>query len=296
MRNGRFFVSALVAAAIMAVAAPSAWADDLVGTQERSEDLFFFDSDDPREVEREDVDGLDEGEDLLGVDVRPATGGLYVLGDHGNLYVVNRNTMDAAKVASLPIELNAVERDVHFALDFNPASDRLRVITDADENWSVNPDTGAVTIDGKLQYHDDDDSPEIVAAAYTNPPPSGQAAVINLFAIDARRNALFQVAPPASGVLSEQETLDINVRHVVGLDIGHNNRGFLVTTSEFGKSELFELDLVTGDVSEANGLDKEDNEIGFRGLNGVATLNQPQSVPATTAPTTPPPTTPPATP
>lgn len=289
MRKGRFVVSALMAGAIMAFGAPSAWADDLVATQERSDDLFFFDSDDPREVDRETVDGLDDGEDLLGVDVRPATGGLYVLGDHGNLYVVNTRTHDAVKVASLPIELDVADRNVRFGMDFNPASDRLRVVSDADENYSVNPDTGAVTIDSKIQYDGDDDSPAVRGVAYTNPAP-GTTAIVQLFAIDSRDDALFAIAPPASGVLRDRETLDIDVQRVVGFDIAWNNEGFLVTTDSFGKSELFDLDLTTGDVSEQNGLDKEDREIGFRGLNSVATLNQSQSVPAApTAPITPPP-------
>lgn len=295
MRKRRFVVSALAAGAIMALGAPGAWADDLVGTQEGSDRLFFFDSDTPREVDEEGVEGLDSGEDLLGVDVRPSTGGLYVLGDHGNLYVVNTQTHHAVKVASLPLELDVADReDVNFGIDFNPATDRLRVVSDDDENYSVNPDTGAVTVDSKIQYSDDDESPAVRAIGYTNPPP-GQTAVISLFAIDSVEDALYQIAPPASGVLRDKETLDINVRDVVGLDIAWNNEGFLVTTDRFGVSRLFELDLVTGDVRENRGLDREDHEIGRRGLNGVATLNVPRSVPAATpAPTTP--TTPPRTP
>ena len=172
MRKVRLAVTAVAAVACLALAAPSAFADELVATQPESNDLFYFESDAPEDVDRETLSGLDEGENLLGLDVRPSTGGLYVLGDHGNLYVVNTVSNTALKVASLPVELDAADRNVKFGVNFNPVADRLRIVSNADENFNVDPATGAVTVEGKIQYDNQDhESPAVVAAAYTLPAP-----------------------------------------------------------------------------------------------------------------------------
>lgn len=291
MRKVRLAVTAVAAVACLALAAPSAFADELVATQPDSNDLFYFESDAPEDVDRETLSGLDEGENLLGLDVRPATGGLYVLGDHGNVYVVNTLSNTALKVASLPIELDAADRNVKFGVNFNPVADRMRIVTNDDENFNVDPATGAVTVEGKLQYDNQDhESPSVVAAAYTLPPAGHPT---TLYAVDQNRDGLYKVLPPASGVLSDREALDIDPSQVTGLDIGHDAGGFLVTTTN-GTSQLFQLDVVTGDVEEQDGLDTEDGEIGSAGLNGVATLNV--AVRSTVAPPPPPATRPPATP
>lgn len=291
MRKVRLAVTAVAAVACLALAAPSAFADELVATQPDSNDLFYFESDAPEDVDRETLSGLDEGENLLGLDVRPSTGGLYVLGDHGNIYVVNTLSNTALKVASLPIELDAADRNVKFGVNFNPVADRLRIVTNDDENFNVDPATGAVTVEGKIQYDNQDhESPSVVAAAYTLP-PAGQPTT--LYAVDQNRDGLYKVLPPASGVLSDREALDIDPSQVTGLDIGHDAGGFLVTR-DGSTSKLFHLDVVTGDVEEQDGLDTEDGEIGSAGLNGVATLNV--AVRSTVAPPPPPARTPPATP
>lgn len=271
MRKVRLAAAAVAAVVCLAFAAPSAVADELVATQPDSNDLFYFESDSPEDVDRETVSGLDDGEKLLGLDVRPATGGLYVLGDHGNVYVVNTVSHTAQKIASLPIELDAGDRDVQFGVNFNPVADRMRIVTSDDENYSVNPNDGSVTVDGKIQYDNQDhESPQVVAAAYTLA-PLGQNTT-SLYAIDANKDGLYKIAPPASGVLSDRQALDIEVPRRAGLDIGWDRHGFLVVT-DGGSTRLYLLDVVTGDVEEQDGLDSEDGEIGKAGLNGVATLN-----------------------
>ncbi len=121
------------------------------------------------------ITGLQANERVLGIDIRPMNGDLYALTNLGRLYIVNATT----GVATFHATLGAAPGDPfttltgnRFGLDFNPVADRLRVVTDADQNLRVNPDTGAVTTDATMVYAAGDPSqgrnPQIVGAAYTN--------------------------------------------------------------------------------------------------------------------------------
>src|SRR5690349_2929389 len=52
------------------------------------------------------ISGLQSGEDVVGIDFRPATGQLYALGSTSRLYVINKTTAAAAYVASLSTPLS----------------------------------------------------------------------------------------------------------------------------------------------------------------------------------------------
>ena len=83
------------------------------------------------------ITGLNGGEQVLGIDVRPATGELYALGSTNRLYTVNPMT----GVATLKAVLTADPTDAtdpfttlvgsDFGVDFNPVPDRFRVVSDA---------------------------------------------------------------------------------------------------------------------------------------------------------------------
>ena len=92
------------------------------------------------------VAGLQTGENIVGIDFRPANGQLYALGSASRLYTMNLTTGAANFVAALSVPLNGIS----FGTDFNPVADRLRITSDAKQNLSVNAETGQATADSPL--------------------------------------------------------------------------------------------------------------------------------------------------
>jgi hypothetical protein len=87
------------------------------------------------------------GERIIAIDVRPATQQLYGLGSAGYLYTIDRVSGLARAVGQSPITLNGSQ----FGFDFNPRTDRIRIVSDKGQNISVNPITATVvTVDGSL--------------------------------------------------------------------------------------------------------------------------------------------------
>src|SRR4029453_12592543 len=116
------------------------------------------------------ITGLQAGETVLGIDFRPATGGLYALGSTSRLYTINPTTGAATQVgAAGAFTLSGTA----FGFDFNPVVDRIGVVSDADQNLRLIPDTGALVgvADTPLAYATGDPNfglnPNVVGAAYT---------------------------------------------------------------------------------------------------------------------------------
>ena len=61
---------------------------------------------------------------------------------------------------------------VTVTVDFNPAADRLRILTSEGTSLRVNVDDGKATVDGSHKYKDGDanagKTPKVVAGAYSN--------------------------------------------------------------------------------------------------------------------------------
>src|SRR5262245_18763380 len=71
------------------------------------------------------ITGLQGGETALAIDVRPATGQLYLLGSTSRVYVLNPATGVATPVG--PAFTQALS-GTSFGFDFNPTVDRIRVV------------------------------------------------------------------------------------------------------------------------------------------------------------------------
>ena len=96
------------------------------------------------------ITGLQAGETLLGIDYRVAKDQLYALGSTGRLYTLNEDTAVASAVG-MPFAVRL--EGTQFGFDFNPAVDRIRVVSNSGQNLRLHPDTGAVvdgnaTVDG----------------------------------------------------------------------------------------------------------------------------------------------------
>src|SRR5262249_54261833 len=103
--------------------------------------LISFDSATPGTLSSQVlVTGLQAGEAIMGIDIRPANGLLYALGSSDSLYTIDTTTGFATFVGNLGVSLTGSS----FGFDFNPVPDRIRVTSDSDENLRLNPNTGAV--------------------------------------------------------------------------------------------------------------------------------------------------------
>jgi hypothetical protein len=260
------------------------------------------------------VQGLAPGEELVGIDVRTATGQIYAIGTSGQLY-------DLALPISLSFPINApLPRRIsfrniiatpiaplsgglsglNFGVDFNPTVDRLRVVSDSDVNLRINPDTGETILDSSLAYDVDTDGdgidtgdinagtdPSVVGSAYTNPdlnPFTGTT----LYGIDSGLNVLVLQNPPNAGTLTTIGSLGVDTTEEVGFDIAATNIAYASLTAPFGTSSLYTVDLFTGATTFLG-------RLGRVVIRDIAVLNATATtpVPLPTPPPPPPPVVPP---
>ena len=165
------------------------------------------------------------GESLVGIDVRPANGLLYALGDRGNLYTLDaatgRATFRAALKAAAGDDLPyAVLTGLQFGVDFNPVADRLRVVSTSGQNLRINVDTGDTITDGTLKFGGEAANgvvPSVTAAAYTNSQRGSTAT--ELYVLDLAQGTLFLQAPPNDGTLVTRASLNLAGGGLNGFDI-----------------------------------------------------------------------------
>ena len=116
-------------------------------------ELINFSSSDPSVCGRRPITGLATGESIVGIDFRPEPPfmRLYALADTGQLYLIsNPESGVATPVTPGP---PPTLKGTWFGIDFDPLEDRLRVVSDSEQNLRVDPDTGAlVATDGDLVY------------------------------------------------------------------------------------------------------------------------------------------------
>jgi len=164
------------------------------------------------------VSGLAEGESLLGIDRRPADGQLYALGSGGSVYQLD----PATGVATRKSTLRAAAGDdnpftalagTSFGFDFNPAADRLRVVSNTGQNLRINVDTGDTTTDGNITPS----TSVVTASAYTN--SFAGTSSTQLFNLDAAAGRLQLQDPPNNGTLNAGLPLGVTADAGNGFDI-----------------------------------------------------------------------------
>ena len=191
------------------------------------------------------ITGLQPGENLVGVDVRPKTGQLYALGSTSRLYVLSP-TSGAATAIGQPFSPPLAGSS--FGFDVNPAADRIRLVSDGRQNLRLNPDEGVVAgQDGQLAYAEGD------PAAGTNPSTgaAAYAADAQLFVVDTARDQLDLQSPPNEGKLTTVGPLGVDVQEPASLDISSDGRAWLAARRAGAGQELFSVDLKTGRVGPA---------------------------------------------
>jgi hypothetical protein len=202
------------------------------------------------------ISGLASGENVVGIDFRPANGQLYALTSASRLYTINPSDGVATQVGSAA--LNPALSGQSFGVDFNPVPDRIRVTSDAAQNLRLNPNNGAVAgTDGTLAYATTDANaavnPNLAGAAYTN--NFAGATSTTLYVIDSNLDTLATQgsaggAPisPNTGQLFTVGRLNVDTTDLIGFDIAPaTNAAFAsLTTPGASASQLHTINLATG--------------------------------------------------
>jgi len=217
--------------------------------------LATFDSATPTTITRQvAVSGLRGGDQLIGIDYRPATGQLYGVGSGGRIYTLNSVSGVAtirARLAADPADttspFTAIQGTV-FGVDFNPVPDRLRLVSNTGQNLRINVDTGLVTTDTPLAYGIADTNagaaPAVVGSAYTNP-DNDPVTLTTLYDIDFARDALVIQNPPNDGTLTTVGGLNVDSNRNIGFDIDASNTAYATLSGRNG-SNLYTVNLATG--------------------------------------------------
>lgn len=198
------------------------------------------------------ITGLSVGENLLGIDVRPATGELYAVSSTNRLLRIQPTTGQAVPFGANTL-VPALDSSV-LGVDFNPVPDRLRIVGANEQNLRANPNNGRVAgIDTNLAYDAGDSGagsdPRIVAAAYTQ--NFAGTTSTTLFGIDSTRDVLVRqggvggVPSPNGGVLSTIGSLGIDTGDLAGFDVSPRGGALAVLTTGSG-SQVFTVNLTTG--------------------------------------------------
>lgn len=186
--------------------------------------------------------GLPAGEVIVAIDVRPATGQLYLLGSSSRLYVARLLYPNpVAAVTAVGPAFTPALSGTRFGFDFNPTVDRIRVVSDTGQNLRLDPDTGAVAaVDTPLNPG----TPRVTGSAYVN--NHAGATATTLYAIDSGTDQLLVQNPPNGGQLAVVGALGVDTTDDVGFDVTANDGVSYATLTVGATTGLYTLDLSTG--------------------------------------------------
>lgn len=236
----------LLAAAVTSAltVAGSAQASLIWGVDQHN-NLFSFDSSAPGVILTAKKVAVPAGEQVVGIDFRPANGLLYAMTDTGGLYSVDINPSGSNvwPVTDTGTPVTGVN-GTSFGFDFNPVPDRLRVTSDTDIN--LRHQIGGATIaDGAINASYG--NPSVVGAAYLN--NFAGATTTTLYTIDSGTDSLNTQIPPNNGTQNVVGSLGIDVNsEEVGFDIesGTNIAYLAANVGPDRRSGLYTVNLTTG--------------------------------------------------
>ena len=191
------------------------------------------------------ISGLQSGDNLVGIDVRPADGKLYGVSTAGRLYTIDSTTGAATLKSTLSADATDTTAPytalsgTDFGVDFNPVADRLRVVSNTGQSLRINVDSGATTTDGNINGGAANSA--ISASAYTN--SFAGTASTTLYGIDSANGTLYVQNPPNNGTLAMPVALGVPAGSANGFDIDpRTNMGYMVATVG-GARNLYSVNL-----------------------------------------------------
>jgi hypothetical protein len=219
--------------------------------------LVTFDLRRPQEARAVGTVGNLGGQRLVGIDVRPANGRLYGVGNEGGVFTINPRTARATRAGRLDQDL----RGASFGIDVDPVTDQLVVVSNKGQNLRfdfadrstasgrplnhTNPNTGRETrVEG------------VTAIAFTNSDAASVTGTV-LYGIDTAKDQLVLQTPVNLGIITPLGGLNRSVSFRAGLDV-HSTylRGtrrtrtatntLYATVGSQGRYGLFTADPLTG--------------------------------------------------
>ena len=164
-----------------------------------------------------DVSGLASGEKVVGIDFRPADGKLYALTDRASIYTVDPMTGAASPKTTLAADpsdttnpYTALPAEV--GIDFDPVTDRMRIVSSNGQNLRVDVDSGRVTTDAVINGS----STGYTAVAHNNNIAAACRTI--LYAIDVATNR-FVMQTPNTGATVGAGGLGFDASAIAGFDI-----------------------------------------------------------------------------
>ena len=166
---------------------------------------------------------------------------------------VSTRSIPSTAAATRVSQLTAGLDGTFFGVDFNPAADRLRIISNTGQNLRHTVNAGGMTtVDGLLNYTMGTTATGLAAAAYTNNDLDPTTAT-TLFDVDTSLNQVAIQVPPNAGSLVATGQLTVDADTSVGFDIytdlqdgvAFNNRGFASLVVN-GVTGFYRVNVLTG--------------------------------------------------
>jgi hypothetical protein len=253
--------TALAAAtAVVAVGVPSnSWAASpglrAFGITGDGKLMATFTTDNPRVLDWvRTVTGLSGDTSLIGIDFRVQDRTMYGVGNHGGIYTITTPPVTTDVVVKKVSQLSVALYGTNFGVDFNPAADRLRVISDNGQNLRHNLADGTTVEDTVLTTPPiSGPARGVTAAAYTNNDLNADTAT-TLFDINTTTDQVVIQSPANNGTLAPTGVLGVDAAANAGFDIYSDLTNgkttsvsaFATLSSPSGSASLHTVDLLTG--------------------------------------------------
>jgi hypothetical protein len=233
---------------------------DVVGLVDGTS-LVRFNTADTALGEPATVSGLEGDTRLVGIDFRVQDRTLYGVGEAGGLYSLT-DAGAATKVGQLAQPLDGEV----FGVDFNPAANALRIVSDTGQNlrqpFATTPLPGSVAdtaLTNPAQPPATGTVPAtgVVSAAYTNN-DTEDATGTSLFVLDGKVGRISLQSPANAGTLAPTGSLGVKADAGWGFDIYTDedglNTGYATLQAGSGY-ELYSVDLLSGTATRIGTLD-----------------------------------------
>ncbi|MEN3585959.1 MULTISPECIES: DUF4394 domain-containing protein [unclassified Streptomyces] len=204
------------------------------------------------------VTGLSGDTSLVGIDFRVQDGLMYGVGDKGGIYTIKTPPVTPDVVVTKVSQLQYSLHGANFGVDFNPAADRLRVISDFGQNLRHNVNDHSTIQDLNLNTPPSEGTTKgVSAAAYTNNDLVGATAT-TLVDINTATDQVVLQSPANNGTLAATGGIGIDAGINAGMDIYSTLSGgktvdntAFASLTPYGAStpSLYRVDILTGQIT-----------------------------------------------
>lgn len=204
------------------------------------------------------VTGLTGDTGLIGIDFRVQDGLMYGVGNKGGIYTIKTPPATTDVVVTKVSQLQYALHGANFGVDFNPAADRLRVISDNGQNLRHNLNDHSTVQDLNLTTPPVEGTTKgVSAAAYTNNDLNAATAT-TLVDINTTTDQVVLQSPANNGTLAPTGSLGIDAGINAGMDIYStlsggktvDNAAFAsLTPNGTGTPSLYGINVFTGQAT-----------------------------------------------